>query len=146
MQSVVVADIVGIQIVRRLILMHANDHNFPRAALDRMDEFMRNPDVIEHPDKHSELIHEIKLECILATENSPYLEVRANVDAFDDTSLPVFTIRVWIIGVIFSAAGSFIDTLFGYRQPAVSVGTNVGQLIACMYDQALCCWRAHCVL
>jgi len=113
--------------------MHEHDQNFPGTVLDRMEEFLSNPDVLDRPEKHAELVREMKLECILATENSPYVEVRAVVDATDDPTLPVFTIRVWIIGVIFSAAGSFIDTLFGYRNPAVSVSTNVGQLLACEY-------------
>jgi hypothetical protein len=111
--------------------MHEHDQNFPGTVLDRMAEFLNNPDVLERPEKHAELIREMKLECVLATENSPYVEVRAVVDPTDDYTLPVFTIRVWIIGVIFSAAGSFIDTLFGYRNPAVYVSANVGQLLAC---------------
>jgi len=111
--------------------MHKHDQNFPQAVLDRMDEFINNPDVLANPQAHGELIREIKLECVLATENSPYVEVRANVDPTDDPTMPALTIRVWIIGVIFSGAGSFIDTLFGYRNPAVYVGSNVGQLVAC---------------
>lgn len=111
--------------------MHRYDHNFPRAALDRMEEFVNDPDVLANPDKHVELIREVKLECILSLENSPYLEVRANVDPTDDPTMPCFTVRVWIIGSIFCAAGSFIDTLFGYRNPPVYVSANVGQLLAC---------------
>ncbi len=120
-----------LQIARQLIVMHEYDQNFPRAILDRLVEFRSNPDVMANPVKHADLIREVKMECLLATENSPYVEVRANVDATDDPTLPVFTIRVWIIGVIFSAAGSFIDTLFGYRNPPVYVASNVGQLVSC---------------
>lgn len=120
----------AVRIVRQLILMHQYDQNFPRPVLDRLEEFQNNPDVLESPEKHGELIREVKLECILATENSPYVEVRANVDPTDDPTLPVATIRVWVIGIIFSAAGSFIDTLFGYRNPPVYVASNVGQLVA----------------
>lgn len=47
------------------------------------------------------------------------------------------TFRVLVIGTVFSAAGSFIDTLFGYRNPAVFVGTNVGQLLAYPIGRAM---------
>ncbi|KAK4687087.1 hypothetical protein P7C73_g3042, partial [Tremellales sp. Uapishka_1] len=117
-------------VVNQLVAMHKHDQNFPAGVLQRLFEFQRTPEVLSSPNKYPELVHEIKMECLLATENSPYLEVRANVDATDDPTLPVFTVRVWIIGCVFSAAGSFIDTLFGYRNPAVYVGTNVGQLLA----------------
>ena len=96
-----------------------------------MLQFTNSPDVRANPDKHPELVREMKFESLLATENSPYVEVRANVDPKDDTSTPVFTFRVWVIGCVFSAAGCFIDVLFGYRNPPVFVGTNVGQLLAC---------------
>lgn len=96
-----------------------------------MEELLRNPDVLANPERYPELIHEMKVEAILATENSPYLEVRANVDPTDDQSMPSLTFRVLLIGSVFSAVGSFIDTLFGYRYPAVYIGANVAQLLAC---------------
>lgn len=87
----------------------------------------------------------MKMEAILATENSPYAEVRANVDATDDPSLPVLTIRVWIIGCVFSAAGSFIDAFFTMRNPPVYIGANVAQLLAypCgkFFERVLPDWR-----
>ena len=114
--------------------MHKHDQNFPQDALDRLEEFCdkyspSTPSDVDHLD--SALVREVKLECLLATENSPYLEVRANTDATDDPTMPSLTFRVWVIGTIFSGVGSFIDTLFSYRQPPVFVGTTVGQLLAC---------------
>ena len=100
-------------------------------ALDRLNEFLNDPEVLAHPENHAELVREVKLECLLSTENSPYLEVRANVDPTDDPTMHSLTFRVWVIGTVFSACGVFIDVLFGYRNPGVYVGTNVGQLVAC---------------
>lgn len=96
----------------------------------RIDEFLTNPDVIDRPEKHQELIDEMKLEAVLSTENSPYAEVRANVDPTDDPTMPVLTLRVWIIGCIFSGAGSFIDAFFLMRNPPVYIGANVAQLLS----------------
>lgn len=97
--------------------------------------FTTDADVLANPDKYHELIREMKIESIMATENSPYLEVRANVDPTDDPTTPVMTFRVLFIGTIFCGAGSFIDTLFGYRYPAISVGANVAQLLACEFHR-----------
>ncbi len=70
------------------------------------------------------------MECVLATSNSPYIEVRSVVDPTDDPELPSFTFRVWVIGCMFAAIGSFVDSLFSFRYPNISIGSNVGQLVA----------------
>lgn len=112
--------------------MHKNDQNFPQQILDALQEIVTYQDaVLADPAQYGKLIREVKLECILATENSPYLEVRANTEITDDPNMPCMTFRAMVIGTFFAAAGSFIDTLFGFRQPPVYVGTSVGQLIAC---------------
>jgi OPT family small oligopeptide transporter len=62
-------------------------------------------------------------------ENSPYEEVRAAVPNWDE-EMPANTIRAWTLGIILSIFGAGINTLFSLRQPAISVGTIVAQLIA----------------
>jgi hypothetical protein len=112
--------------------MHRHDQNFPQEALDRLQDFIEKHDAItSDPISHAKLIREVKVECILATEYSPYLEVRANTEATDDPTMPCLTFRAMVIGTLFAGAGSFIDTLFAFRQPPVYVGTTVGQLVAC---------------
>jgi hypothetical protein len=113
--------------------MHKHDQNFPEATLVKMQQFLDDPDMSDNGGKNSELVHEMKLEAVLATENSPYVEVRANVDATDDPSMPSFTLRVWVIGILFSGAGAFINQLFSIRQPAVQIPANVAQLLACEF-------------
>lgn len=119
------------QIIRELVAMHRHDQNFSGELLGHMIDFLHDPSIIDNPEKHPEIIHEMKLEALLATTNSPYVEVRANVDPDDDPTMPVSTIRAWFIGVVFCCAGTFIDTLFAFRQPSISVGVNVAQLLAC---------------
>jgi hypothetical protein len=119
--------------------MHRHDQNFPQDALNALEDFTKNyATIMENPEKHGEIIREVKLECILATEYSPYLEVRANTENTDDPTMPCLTFRAMVIGTIFAGAGSFIDSLFAFRQPPVSVGVSVGQLLACewIYDPA----------
>jgi hypothetical protein len=121
------------QIIAHIREIHKYDQNFPGSALERINEFLNNPDILDRPEKYDEIITEMKMEAILATDNSPYAEVRANVNNWDDVDLPQLTARVWIIGCIFAGAGSFIDSFFLMRNPPVSIGANVGQLLACKF-------------
>lgn len=89
-----------------------------------------NEDVIDNPEKHEDLIYEMKLEAALITNNSPYSEVRAVVDNHDDPDTPCSTIRVWVIGLGFSILLGFINQLFSIRQPSITVLANVAQLLS----------------
>lgn len=111
--------------------MHQHDQNFPQEALDAIDDFItHHQDIVADPISHAKLIREVKMECLLATELSPYLEVRANTESTDDPTMPCLTFRAMFIGTLFAGAGSFIDTLFAFRQPPIYVGVSVGQLLA----------------
>jgi predicted lipoprotein len=68
-----------------------------------------NEDILDNPEKHQEIIWEMKLEAALITNNSPYAEVRAVVDNKDDPSTPCSTIRAWTIGIFFSVILAFIN-------------------------------------
>ncbi len=76
----------------------------------------------------------------LVTYNSPYAEVRAVVDNFDDPTTPSSTIRVWVIGLTFSVFMAFINQLFSIRQPAIHVGPTVAQLLAYPLGRAAAAW------
>jgi len=86
--------------------------------------------VFENPEKHQDLINELKVEAALITNNSPYAEVRSVVDNHDDPSLPVSTIRAWIMGIFFACCISFINSFFDVRLPSIYVYTTVPQLLA----------------
>ena len=96
-----------------------------------------NEDIFENPDKHQELIQEMKIEAALITNNSPYSEVRAVVDNHDDPELPVSTIRAWGMGIFFACCISFINSFFDVRLPSIYVGTVVPQLLAYPLGQFL---------
>ncbi|KAL2204630.1 OPT oligopeptide transporter [Sarocladium strictum] len=99
------------------------------------DDFLEAREVaatltLEVTRKHQELIHEMKLETALITNNSPYDEVRAVVDNKDDPRMPCATIRAWVIGTAFSIAIAFVNQLFSVRQPAIYIESNIAQLLA----------------
>lgn len=62
-------------------------------------------------------------------EDSPYPEVRAAVRNYDQ-DLPCNTVRAWTIGLSLVVLGASMNTLFSLRQPSISIGTLVAQIIA----------------
>lgn len=117
-------------LMESVLRIHERDPNFPHTVIMRIQEFLENDDVFENPEKHEELIQEMKLEAALITNDSPYAEVRAVVDNKDDPSTPCSTVRAWTIGVFFSFFLAFVNQLFSVRQPAISIESNVVQLLA----------------
>jgi hypothetical protein len=79
--------------MEKIIAIHGNDPNFPIAIIERIRDFLGNTDVFEHPEKHQDLINELKMEAALISNNSPYAEVRAVVSNTDDPTTPSSTIR-----------------------------------------------------
>ena len=76
------------------------------------------------------MIHQMKIQAALITNNSPYAEVRAVVDNHDDPTMPVSTIRAWAMGIFFSCCISFINSFFDVRLPSIFVIATVPQLLA----------------
>lgn len=76
------------ELLQSVLKIHDLDPNFPDSVLDKIKEFLYNEDVFVNPEKHAELIAEVKIETALITNNSPYAEVRAVVDNTDDPSAP----------------------------------------------------------
>ncbi|KAJ4152764.1 hypothetical protein LMH87_009284 [Akanthomyces muscarius] len=117
-------------IMQRVLKLHGRDPNFPINIIREITEFLNNNDVFTDPEKNKALINKMKIEAALITSNSPYAEVRAVVDNHDDPTTPVSTIRAWAIGAILSIACAFVNIFFGIRMPAITVTSNVPQLLA----------------
>lgn len=66
--------------------------------------------------------------CII-TLHSPYPEVRAVTDAYDDPQMYCETPRVYILGTIFVVVGTFINTFFRQRNPYIVISTDVIQFL-----------------
>lgn len=109
---------------------HQFDQNFPHEIMMKIHEFLSIPDIESSGKGYESLIQEMKIEAILVTENSPYAEVRAVVDNYDEPELPVSTVRAYLIGSIFVFGGAFANQLFQNRQPSVVIYANVAQLLA----------------
>ena len=55
-------------------------------------------------------------------DDSPYPEVRSAVANTDDPSIPVSTLRSWVIGLIFAIVMSGLNQFFFFRYPSVTIG------------------------
>lgn len=136
------------QLMTRIYKLHRKDPNFSIDTLREIEAFLGmrpaslcsshgvlissagNDDIFDYPEAHEEIISEMKIQAALFRNNSPYPEVRSVVDNHDDPTMPVSTVRAWIIGVCLSVSCAFINVFFGIRQPAISVSANVPQLLA----------------
>ncbi|KAH7105168.1 OPT oligopeptide transporter [Auriculariales sp. MPI-PUGE-AT-0066] len=110
---------------------HGTDPNFNPAALEIARTYIEDTD-LQHRDpvSYRKVYQEMRVEAALILFNSPYAEVRATVDNHDDPTIPANTFRAWVIGLVFVAAGAFINQFFSVRTPSISVGSNVAQVLA----------------
>ncbi|PHH81000.1 hypothetical protein CDD82_1381 [Ophiocordyceps australis] len=119
-----------IKTLKNILTTHKSDPNFPYDSTQRIREFLAIHDILESPEKHKDFIQEMGLLAALTITNSPYLEVRAVADNFDDPKTPVATLRSCIIGTFFSLFLPFVNQLFSIRQPAILFPNYVAQLLA----------------
>ncbi|KAJ6100288.1 hypothetical protein N7467_001823 [Penicillium canescens] len=89
------------------------------------------------------ILHDRDAEKILPYEadDSPFPEVRAVIQPVNDLTLPVNTVRMWTIGLVFTIIGSGLNQLFSLRQPSVTISALVAQLLAFPVG---CAW-AKCI-
>ncbi len=96
------------------------------------DERLLDPNLPDEYDIHRRSHEEDGSQADLAKaeeENSPYPEVRAAVRNYDE-EMPCNTIRAWTIGMILVVFGASTNTLFSLRQPSISIGPLIAQIIS----------------
>ena len=69
--------------------IHEHDPNFSIDTINKAKQFLHDPEVMENPQVHAKLIHEMYVEAALMDNHSPYPEVRSVVSNKDDPTLPV---------------------------------------------------------
>jgi len=116
-----------VRYLQQVIADNEDDLNFPGHLLDRAMEALE-PGV--PTDTVLEITSAIRAELKLAEENSPYPEVRAIVDAFDDPTTPVTTFRMWTIGIFLVFLGTGLNQFFAPRLPSISLSITFAQLVA----------------
>jgi OPT family oligopeptide transporter len=97
--------------------MHQWDPNFDHKRMDEIKHALNEHDM----EAEAALEHELE-------ENSPYPEVVAAVQNWDDSHLPANTFRAWFIGMCFVTLGSGMNMLFSLRAPTIALGMLVTQI------------------
>ncbi|EMD31506.1 hypothetical protein CERSUDRAFT_119725 [Gelatoporia subvermispora B] len=72
----------------------------------------------------------IDKDAIVFEDDSPYPEVRSAVANTDDPTMPVSSLRVWVLGLIWAIIIPGMNQFFFFRFPSVSVSGIVAQLIS----------------
>ncbi|KAF8264413.1 small oligopeptide transporter [Lactarius quietus] len=60
---------------------------------------------------------------IIIGDESPYPEVRSAVSNTDDPTMPVSTLRAWVLGIIWAALLAGSNQFFFFRYPSVSINS-----------------------
>ncbi|KAK9453142.1 OPT oligopeptide transporter protein-domain-containing protein [Dipodascopsis uninucleata] len=116
----------SIEILKKVLVDHYGDPNFDNSAYDKIEKMIQGPDAYGTDIETHEL--DTRLEAVIINYHSPYPEVRAVTDPFDDPTIPVETIRAYVLGCIWVAVGSFINEFFYFRQPSLTLQSTVIQL------------------
>lgn len=134
----------AIEILRDALVEHSGDVNFPskdyhlieRLVSQTPDNFgegdgneLKSTKISEDGGEGLSWSLEAKVEAALIAFHSPYPEVRAVVDPFDDQLLPVETFRVYVISLFWTVLGSTINNFFVHRLPSIRLSASTVQLL-----------------
>ncbi|KAH9917385.1 OPT-domain-containing protein [Epithele typhae] len=116
--------------LRFIHLTYSKDPNFPSHTIDLIEQYFAEDAASADSTDRAKLYEELKVEAALVMINSPYSEVRAVVSSTDDPAMPSFTIRAFVIGMVYVCIGAFINQFFSIRKPNIYIDSNVAQLLA----------------
>ncbi|KAK9357305.1 hypothetical protein V1504DRAFT_479002 [Lipomyces starkeyi] len=116
----------AVNILTDAIEYHEDGPNFPQRTMTRIQSLVA---ALSQGDKGEFYDFDLKLEAVLIGSISPCPEVRSVVDATDDVDTPVESIRAYFLGFLYIIAISGINQFFVTRQPHISIGSAVIQLL-----------------
>jgi OPT family small oligopeptide transporter len=117
----------ALDILHRAIDYHRDDPNFPAITMHNIKLLVGGAKAVGM--EEGDWSFDLKTEAAMIHYHSPYPEVRSVTDPFDDPSIPTETIRAYVLGMSFMAGATALNTFFSPRQPAISIGANVLQLL-----------------
>ncbi|KAK7208274.1 OPT oligopeptide transporter protein-domain-containing protein [Myxozyma melibiosi] len=117
----------AIQVLTAAAEYHGDDTNFAARSLVKIQSLLAGEDA--YGKGHEEYVLDLLIEATVLKFHSPYPEVRAVCDPMDDPSIPVETIRAYFLGICWVAAGSFINQMFTFRQPSLTIGATAIQIL-----------------
>ncbi|PIN22469.1 hypothetical protein CDL12_04821 [Handroanthus impetiginosus] len=89
---------------------------------------------VTHPTPTVSSNREVDENAATATEDddeiSPIEEVRLTVPVTDDPNLPVWTFRVWVLGLFSCVLLSFLNQFFSYRRKSLIFNSEITVIVA----------------
>ena len=117
----------ALQILVEAIDFHKIDPNFPSWTMRKLKQLVQGYKACDMAEE--DWSFDLKTEAAMLKYHSPYPEVRAVTDPFDDPNQPVETVRAYVLGIGFMAGATALNTFFAPRQPAISLAAIVMQLL-----------------
>ncbi|KAK9382098.1 OPT oligopeptide transporter protein-domain-containing protein [Kockiozyma suomiensis] len=117
----------AIQILRDVYEEHYDDVNFPAEDLEYVRILSQGYEHFQGDVESYNL--DVKIMAALIDSHSPYPEVRAVCDPFDDPTIPVETFRVYVLGIVWVGIGAFVNEFFQQRQPSLTISSTAIQLL-----------------
>ncbi|KAK9468751.1 OPT oligopeptide transporter protein-domain-containing protein [Lipomyces arxii] len=115
------------EILKEAMEYHLEDINFPHETMERVQTLLKGEEAYGESPENYQI--DFCLEATLIRYHSPYPEVRSVCTPTDDPSIPVETFRAYFIATIWVAGCCFINQLFQYRQPFLSISSQVVQIL-----------------
>ncbi|KAK9357579.1 OPT oligopeptide transporter protein-domain-containing protein [Lipomyces starkeyi] len=116
----------ALEILRQAAEYHADDLNFPEHAMTHIQNLLQKTEF--EKDEESFDIG-VRIEAALIDGFSPYPEVRAVCDPYDDETIPAETIRSYFLGIVWVVIGCFVNSFFSWRQPSLHLQSTAIQLL-----------------
>ncbi|KAK9478020.1 OPT oligopeptide transporter protein-domain-containing protein [Lipomyces japonicus] len=115
------------------VVTHAFDYfkddiNYPEKSLHKIQLLIQGEEAYGQGPALYDL--DLRLEAALIKFHSPYPEVRSVCSPTDDPTIPVETLRAYLIGFFWVAVGSFVNQILLFRQPSFSLSSQVIQILS----------------
>ena len=117
----------ALDILINAIEFHKIDPNFPSWTMRKLKALIQGYKACDMSE--DDWLFDLKTEAAMLKYHSPYPEVRAVTDPFDDPEQPVETVRSYVLGLGFMAGATALNTFFAPRQPAITLAAIVMQLL-----------------
>ncbi|CCE77999.1 Piso0_000609 [Millerozyma farinosa CBS 7064] len=124
----------------KMLLGHDTDTTFNSSAIGKKFEVSEKVDEVKAGSDDESLGYDyfssvfdyslqLRTEAALIYFWSPYPEVRAVTDPYDDPSIPCESWRVYLVGIIWVGITSFINQYFAQRYPAITLPSSACQIL-----------------
>lgn len=116
-----------LEILKKALKEHSRDPSLSRTYYLALEQLVDGP---AYDESQSEWEYRIRFETFLIHDWSIYPQVRSVTKPYEEPDEgPIETIRVYLISIIMSCAGSALATFFGTRFPSISISPIALQML-----------------